>query len=156
LLAASGAGVLVFNEQGQRTCARLFGLGTVVLVGLAILGVASEPVGRLGTMRLLIPGLLFAVGPAGHHLALGFDQVRRWIGAPLPPLALLAGLAAAGWFLFPAQLRPWAEQFRQSQRLEIGLGEQRTELVETLKQYTSTEARILWEDRRLGRTGSRW
>src|SRR5262249_49476832 len=40
--------------------------------------------------------------------------------------------------------------------LQIGLGWRRSEVVNTLAAYTSPDARILWEDRRMARTAPRW
>src|ERR1019366_10329053 len=45
---------------------------------------------------------------------------------------------------------------RAIEPLEIGLGSERDAVVQTLLQYTTAEARILWEDRPCNRHASRW
>src|SRR5207244_3783878 len=48
------------------------------------------------------------------------------------------------------------ERFVPGEPLEIGLGPKREAVVQTLMQYTSSDARILWEDRHRSRQASRW
>jgi hypothetical protein len=147
---------MVFNETGRRASARVFGLGALVLIALALAGAACEQLGRFRTNYLLIPGLLFAVVPAGHALALGFDRFRAWVGSPLPPLAVCAAVLGGIYFLFPAPIQEWAWQLREPTPLEVGFSEARSGLLEILRVHTTSEARILWEDQRGGRTTSRW
>ena len=66
LVVAAFIGVILLNQTRRRAAARLFGLGSLTFLGLALAGMASEPLGRLGTSRLLTPALLFAAVPAAQ------------------------------------------------------------------------------------------
>ena len=69
LLPAALLGVAFLNQTGQRPAARLFGLGTLGFLVLAVAGLVSPPLGRFCTARLVVAALLFAVVPAGHALS---------------------------------------------------------------------------------------
>jgi hypothetical protein len=156
LLLLAGVGVVLFSGHGRRTCGRLFGLTTLGLLGLAITGIATEAVGRFGTLYLLLPGLLFAVIPAAHALSFGLGGLYRIFRAPLPVLTLVVLSMTGVWALFPVSVRDWAEQYHQPRPLEIGLNTERSHILDVLREQTTSEARILWEDHHLGRTESRW
>ena len=66
LLPTAVVGVVLYNQTGQRATARLFGLGMVGFLTLAVVSSLSQPLGRFGLARLLIPGLFFALLPAAH------------------------------------------------------------------------------------------
>src|SRR5262249_41358034 len=80
LVGGAALGVLVFNQCNQRPAARLLGLGAGGLLCLAVLGIASEPIGRLGTAQLLVPALWFATIPAAHALVRGLCWARCKLG----------------------------------------------------------------------------
>jgi hypothetical protein len=80
LIGLAAIGIAVLNQTGQRPAARLFGLGTAFYAGLAIAGLVWEPLGRIGTPRLLVPGLWFAVIPAAHAVFQGLRLGGRLIG----------------------------------------------------------------------------
>ena len=56
----------------------------------------------------------------------------------------------------PAFRPNWGEHLRNPAPLEIGLSPDRNGIVNYLKEKTTAEARVLWEDRRGDRLTSRW
>jgi hypothetical protein len=152
---AGVVGVLSYNRCGQRPAARLLGFGSAGFLALAVAGAAWEPLGRLGTTRLLTPALLFAAFPAAH----GFLQVvcglRQRLGVTLMSLAVVGNLAGVAW-VARGPLDAWAARLVWPRPLEVGLSRERLELVERLREQTTPEARILWEDRDGGRLASHW
>ena len=80
LLAAAVVGTCFFNQNQQRVTARLLGLGAAGFVGLAVAGIASEPLGRVGMSHLLVGGLLFAVPLAVHGALESGRLLVGWTG----------------------------------------------------------------------------
>src|SRR5262249_58893033 len=80
LFAVGAMGVIIWNFQRERASARLLGLGAAGLLGLSMVGMASEPLGSVGAVRLLIPALLFAIAPAVYALAWVLRGVMVWSG----------------------------------------------------------------------------
>jgi hypothetical protein len=155
LIAAGTVGALLYNRHGQRPTARLLGLGSAGFLLLAVLGIAWEPVGRLGGSRLIAPALLFATFPAAHGLVAAARLVRSRLGARWA--VLLAGSGAfVVWLAAAAPLSAWATRLAQPEPLTIGLGAGQQAVVTVLTEQTKSTARILWEDRRGGRLTSRW
>jgi hypothetical protein len=156
LLGSAIVGVVLFNQTQQRVTARLLGLGAAGLWLLAILGIAWEPLGRLGTADLMVPALWFAALPAAHAWTQAFRLLAHVSGSParaaLLTCALLAGLVFAQRELVACA----AQHFTEMPRLTMGLGPEREALVRMLQQYTTPEARVLWEDRRERGETSRW
>jgi hypothetical protein len=147
LAAAAAAGVVVMHRGGLRPAARLFGLGTAAWLLLAGAAVVWSPLARAGACRLVAPALLFAAAPAAHALTLLLQPLRRWGGW------LTAGLAGAGalavvTLALPSHRDAWLGRVWAGERLLIGLGADREQLVAVLKDKTTSQARILWEDRR--------
>jgi hypothetical protein len=141
------AGVALLNGARRRAAARLFGLGALTFLSLAVLGVASEPVGRLATARLLTPALLFAAVPAAHAAARAFALAARTFGGG-GRVALAAGcLVAAAVLWAPDSSEAVASRYARAEPLALGLGPERRAVLETVAAHTSPEARILWEDR---------
>jgi hypothetical protein len=152
LAGAGGAGVLLFNENSRRAAARLLGLAWAGFLGLAVLGIAWEPAGRLGVARLLVPALLFAAVPAAHAVegAVGLAARgcrTRWASLALP-LAALGGL----WLACPGPLAEWSGRLWRPTPLALGLGPEREALVEAVREHTDDTARVLWQDR----PGAHW
>jgi hypothetical protein len=148
-------GALLHNQTGQRAAARLFGLTFAGFFFLAMISLLWEPIGRLGATRLLAPALLFATIPAGHAITEGLQFARRWAGwggAVAFPL-IAAGLV---WFTAPNTSADWLRHLHEPQALQIGLGDDRRALVETVISHTTPDARILWEDRTSARLSSHW
>jgi hypothetical protein len=156
LMSAAAVGVIILNQTHQRCTARLLGMGAGGALVLALLGISWEPLGLVGTAALLAPALWFAALPAAHAwtwLARLPWRHGRWGRAAacvllLLPLTTFLRTALIGECL----LCRWAEP----RALQLGLGPERHELVKELVRHTSSEARILWEDRALPRSASRW
>jgi hypothetical protein len=156
LLFSAAAGVWVLNQTHQRVAARLLGVGAGGLCLLAVLGIAWEPLGQVGTAGLLVPGLWFACLPAAYAWAEAGRLLRRLTGSGGWAAALAAaGLLVAG-LLGHDTLTAFAERCVRAQPLALGLGPDRLALVQTLREQTTAEARILWEDRPAQGAAPRW
>jgi hypothetical protein len=156
LLGSALVGVCVFNQSRGRVAARLLGLGALGLWMLAILGIAWEPLGRVGTADLLVPALWFAALPAAHAWVQGCRLLARLLRGPWRAAAacvVLLGTAAA---FARETVVVFAERCAGATPLVVGLGPERQALVDTLIRQTGPECRILWEDRPAGREASRW
>ena len=147
LLGAALIGVGCLNWDRKRAAARLFGLGAVSLTLLAVGGVCWRPLGDLGSARLLTPALLFAVVPAVHGVRRTARGLCRLLRSPLCGRLATIVLLVAGSLVLESQVRTLAERAQGSEPLQIGLNEDRQELVRLLGTRTTPEARILWEDR---------
>jgi hypothetical protein len=164
LVAAATAGVLVSNQSGQRATARLLGLSWAGFLALSVAGLTWEPLGRFGAQRLLVPALLFAVLPAAHALTLaaavvfktrrqGDKETRRGflLLVSLSPYLLIWGLVLGGaamlWHSPLPALASWVTRLRGADSLQLGLDADQQTILEVLREHTTPEARILWEDR---------
>jgi hypothetical protein len=156
LVGAAALGVLVFNQCKQRPAARLLGLGAGGLLSLAVLGIVSEPVRRLGTEQLLVPALWFAIIPAAHALVEGLCWAETRLGSWWRVGILAAGIAAIPGVTARDGLITLASRSTRATPLAIGLGAERAALVDTLMAVTGTDARILWEDRCSSPTSEHW
>jgi hypothetical protein len=156
LVGAAALGVLVFNQCKQRPAARLLGLGAGGLLSLAVLGIASEPIGRLGTAQLLVPALWFATIPAAHALVQSLYWARRRLGNWWRVALLATGFGALVGLTARDSLTRLACRSARPTPLAVGLGPERAALVDTLKAVTGTSARILWEDRAGSPTTPHW
>jgi hypothetical protein len=152
LMAAGLVGVYVLNRSRQRAAARILALGAGSLLLLAILGISSESLGRLGTAHLVVPALWFAAVPAAHGLVSSLAWVCRKCGSPWPAVALVLSMLVTVGITLPHYLASLALRSSRMTPLEIGIGTERTELVDLLTRRTGPEARILWEDV----PGERW
>jgi hypothetical protein len=148
------AGSVILYLSGRRPAARLVGLGTVELLGLVLAGTRSHVLDRLGACQLLVPALLFASIPAAFALAWALHQLRR-ISIAAPLLVLVAAPVLV-WFSAPTEARAWGTPYLQSTSFRIGLGDERSALVESVSECTTDAARILWEDRKGPRGEPRW
>jgi hypothetical protein len=146
LLGAGAVGVLLWNAWRERAAARLFGLGSTGLLVLAVAGIAWEPVSRLGTERLVVPALWFAAVPAAHAMAQACRFVGRWVGRFLLSGLIISSLAVGCGLIAWFGLAPLCCQGVASEPLALGLGPEREELLDSLRSYTTPEARILWEE----------
>lgn len=156
LLPSAVVGLMVLHVTRRRPEARLLSLGAGGALTLALLGLTWEPLGAAGTAALLAPALWFAALPAA--LAWTWLARKLWQVGPLGGLAA-AGLIATPLFwtaLFTDAAEPLVERCTEPRPFELGLSDERQELVETLTRLTTPEARVLWEDRAVGRTDSRW
>ncbi|MBI1831463.1 MAG: hypothetical protein HYR84_08440, partial [Planctomycetes bacterium] len=156
LTLGAAVGVVILNQTRQRPTARMLGMSASGSLALAVLGIAWEPLGAVGTAALLAPALWFACIPAAHAgVCMSTWLIRQgfigrcvcaatWIGA---------GLAFTALTETPLTL---LDRCVPSEPLEVGLGHRREMLVQTLLEHTSGEGRILWEDRQRSRQASRW
>jgi hypothetical protein len=156
LIGGALAGVWVLNQSNRRPAARVLGLGAGGLLALAVLGIASESLGRLGTSRLLVPALWFASLPAAHALAGGLALAGQRLGGPGRVAVLAGALLAAVAVINPGAVATFAARSARARPLAIGLGAEREDLVDRLTSLTGTEARVLWEDRPGSATEPRW
>jgi hypothetical protein len=156
LISGAGLGILVLNQSRERPAARLLLLGTGGSMALALLGISWEPLGAVGTSALLAPALWFACLAAAQGWVWTTHKLWRFgmFGRIFAAFVLCNGVA--GFILFtdtPGHL--WQRCVR-TDPLAIGLGPDRQAIVDLLGQYTTTDARILWEDRTRPRRASRW
>jgi hypothetical protein len=156
LFLVGALGVVIWNFQRERASARLLGLGAAEFLVLSMVSLASEPLGCVGTFRLLTPALLFAVVPAvyGFLFVLGRLAARGgsgWSGPLLVGTVLLGGGIVAR-----EPLAEWATRCAGTAPLAIGLGPEREAVVEAIAAHTTREGRILWEDRPGQSATGRW
>lgn len=156
LLVSGTVGVILLNESNRRASARLLGLGAGGLLILAILGITWEPLGQVGTAGLLVPALWFAALPAAHFWVQAFAGLRRWLGGLFQAFAATAiGLALLAFFCQDT-MATLAQRCRATTPLRFGLEPGQQSLLDQLIEHTGTDARILWEDRPISRSASRW
>jgi hypothetical protein len=155
LAAAALAGIVRANETSCRATARLFGLACYSLFALAVGGIASKTVGSFGTPQLLVPGLLMASVPAAFGLAGVFGFIRQWTG--VGGVVLVTGAAVTAISMFGSNyMAVWESRLRGPEALSVGLDSDQEAVCQTLRERTTPDARILWEDRGGNRQGSRW
>jgi hypothetical protein len=135
------------NETHQRPAARLLGLAAASFLLLAVGGAIWEPLAALGTPQLVLPALLFASLPAVYALLDAFRGLTRWTGARRWAALVLGSalvlVAGAGH----TYLLALGSRFTSPVPLVVGLSPERIEIVASLRDQTTTGARILWEDR---------
>jgi hypothetical protein len=156
VMLGAAVGLVILNQTRQRPAARMLGISAGGTLVLALLGISWEPLGTVGTAVLLAPALWFACIPAAHTCI--WVSMRLWRCGTFGR-GVLAGLlvASAGSFILLTETpKCLLERCLPTEPLEIGLGRERQALVQTLLQYTSDDARILWEDRNRPRQASRW
>jgi hypothetical protein len=149
-------GIACFNSRRQRVAARLLGLGGGGLLVLALLGITNESTSQFGTARLLLPGLLALTVPAGHAIWTAARPLLGWLGCrPLAAGPLAVGLLALGW-LAGDDLAQQLHRSPTAPPLPIGLERGQEAALDTLRERTTTEARVLWEDGAGAGPCSRW
>jgi hypothetical protein len=153
---AGGVGVLILNQTKQRPAARLLGMSAGGALVLALLGISWEPLGTVGTAALLAPALWFGCIPAAHAVIVIAGSLWRLGTFGRGVLAWLCIVAVVLFALFTESPHTLLERCLPGDKFEIGLGARRVNVVQALLQYTSTDARILWEDRKRSRQASRW
>ncbi len=156
ILAVSLVGLARLYKTGERPAAYLFFAAGVGAFALSLAGLMSDVMGRLGASQLIVPALLFACVPSACALAWMLQRVRASCRSVAAPVALIAVVALAAWLFAPQALRDRACRLIRPVPWQIGLGEGRTAVVDALKEQTTPDARILWEDRPPARGESRW
>lgn len=156
LLLAAPAGVVLLHVRRNRPAARLLGLGTLLLVVLALLGISWEPLGQMGTAALLLPGLWFAGLSAAYALAaLGGKMLQTGPTGRAAGILVVASCVVAGVY-FHEEVVTLAERTWKPRPLSFGLSVERQAIVERLRQCGAADSRLLWEDRTLQARDSRW
>jgi hypothetical protein len=156
LLVSALVGIAVLNQYRERVAARLFGLGAGGLWLLAILGISWEPLGQIGTAQLMVPALWFAALPAAYAWTQTFRLIAWLTGSTFRGLVVACGLLAALGFVQRDLLAAWSLRCTEVPHFALGLGPERETLVEALRQATTAEARILWEDHQSTDDTKRW
>src|SRR5262249_39815585 len=129
LFGSAMGGVLLFNRNRQRATARLLGIGVAGLLGLAILGIASEQLGRLGTAHLLVPALWFSTLPAAHALVHSYCLVKRVVPNLWYRLGIALTLLIAAELVAPDFLAAIAGRAKGTAPLAFGLTPEREKVV---------------------------
>src|SRR5262249_12051214 len=148
------AGTVMLYATGRRPAARVLGLASVGLFALVFVGLRSRFMGRLGACQLLPAALLFASLPAAFAVAWVIGRFRS--GWRVVPCAALAALPLLALLEAPDRSQACAERMSRPEPVLIGLGEEKSALVAQVKESTTSDARILWEDRKAGRLAPRW
>jgi hypothetical protein len=156
ILALGLAGVIVLNQCRRRAAARLLGFGSAGFLLLAIGGVMSPPLGRLGAGALLLPALWFAVPAAASLIACVAGMLPTWCGGVGRSVGLGVVLLCVMGYLARPLIAAYLPRLAMATPLEIGLGPERMHVVETLRNQTAPEARILWEEPPGAGCPSRW
>jgi len=172
LILAAMIGVLLYNQSGQRATARLLGLSWAGFLALSVAGLTWEPLGRFGTVRLLAPALLFASLPAVYALSFAAavlktrrqgdkeTRIKKSFFISLSPYLLVLGVLGTAITLLghipSSALASWATGLLSAAPLQLGLDADQQAILETLRQHTTAEARILWEDRTLAPLTPHW
>jgi len=156
LTLGGGVGVLILNQTKQRPAARMLGMSSGGALALALLGISWEPLGTVGTAALLAPALWFACIPAAHASIVVGARLWRLGTFGRGVLVWLVVAAFVGFAFLTESPHTLFERCLPSETFEIGLSAKREALVQTLRQHTTDEARILWEDRKRPRHASRW
>jgi hypothetical protein len=149
-------GLAIFNQNKGRASARLLGLGGGGLLVLALAGLSWEPLERLGTSRLLVPALWFATLPTTCTAAWCFGLLRWLTGATWRAAALVIVLLAVGGVAGASFLHPVVDLCKHMETLDIGLGNERQAIVDTIAAATSADARILYEEPVSPGSGAHW
>lgn len=156
LVALALVGSWRLNETQQRPAARLLGLGAAGFLALAIGGALWEPLGTLGTPVLVVPALLFAAVPAVYALLDAFRHAARWTDSRLRGAVVVGGLLLLALGAGHPYLRALATRWAKPAPLVVGLSPERAEIVSVLREQTTPDARILWEDRGGPPQTARW
>jgi hypothetical protein len=156
ILGSALLGVVLFHFGRQRAAARVLGLGAWGLWLLAVLGVSWEPLGRVGTHGLMVPALWFAAVPAAHAWVQVYRALGYLSGSALRAAVLAAVLLAGLGMALRDEVLTFVDRCSATTPLVIGLGPERAALKDSLLNYTTPDARILWEDRPTSRETPQW
>src|SRR5262249_22634119 len=149
-------GVILLNQTRRRVAARLVGLGAGGFFGLTVVGLAWEPLGQLGAVKLLTPALWFLILPVVHLFQCLLRQAARYTGSCWRVALYGSFVALVGGACVHQEIRAWAAGMARVEPLALGLSQERLELVQKLVARTTPEARILWEDSPNHAANPRW
>jgi hypothetical protein len=150
-------GLLILQRTGRRVAAWQLGLTTLGLLSLSLAGMTWEPLAQIGSDNLLVPALFFATVPASltlAHLLLWMRQRPAWVVPTVAAVVLSGGVSV--YLAFDKWPTEWLARLQQPTPLEIGLGEEREQLLLALQEQTSEIGRILWENQPQGIQQPRW
>lgn len=156
LLAMALPGVLVLNQTRHRVAARLVGLGTGGFFALTVVGLAWEPLGQLGAVKLLTPALWLAILPVVHLLSCLARHAVAWTGSCWRVALYGALVASVGAFCLRDELESLTPALIRAKPLALGLSHDRQAVVQLIQAQTTPAARILWEDLPSHAANSRW
>jgi hypothetical protein len=139
-------GIWILNETHQRPAARVLGFGAGMLLALALAGTCLEPLSALGTPRLWVPGLCFLALPAAHACVRFVRYSSSWLGHGWRPVALWGTAAVLLGYFGRRPIEAFALHYAHVDPLKTGLSPEERDLVDIIKQNTTPQARILWED----------
>jgi hypothetical protein len=146
LLALAVPGICIMNESRQRPAARVFGAGSVLLLGMAMAATGWDALASLGARRLWVPGLYFLAVPAAYGCITIIRYSGSWLDRWWQRGVLWTALAAVAGLSCWQGLETFALRCLGSEPLQIGLAQADCECVATLSGETTPQARILWED----------
>jgi hypothetical protein len=155
LLVLALVGIARWRGREYRPAGRLFGLALAGFLLLSLTGLVWDPLARLNASCFLAPTMLVAVLPAAHGLRDLAHAVRRTAGT-VGLVLVGAAIPILGWLTVPAALADWTQLVLHPRPFRLGLGKERLALLEALRQQTTPDARILWEDRQGSRSTSHW
>ncbi len=156
LLALAFGGVVVLNQSRQRVAARLVGLGAGGFFAMTVVGLAWEPLGQLGAVKLLTPALWLSILPVVYLLKCVLSLAAAWTGSAWR-VAFYGGLVGlAGILCLHREFQAWAAKLAQAAPFALGFSRERAALVQLLKSETTPNARILWEDLPKHAANPRW
>ncbi len=141
-IAITGLLGLLLMLRANAPAAWLLAFGTLEYVLVAASGKFWPMLTDFGAEKFLLIASWCLVLPAAMTLTVAANRLGRSCGwRPLGSLALIGALAVIVWFIDLPQ------QASSQPRLEIGLNPDRESIVKELRERTTAEARILWEDR---------
>src|SRR5262249_22475038 len=143
-------------RMNQSAGAHLFAAAGLGTLALAVGGLLSDLLGRLGVCQLILPALLFACPPCACAIGWALGHIKKRPCTICAPVGLLVAAGLAAWLFTPSPLRERACRLVRPQPWEVGLGEKRSAVVQALREQTAADARILWEDRLPARGVSCW
>jgi hypothetical protein len=158
LLAVGGLlGLVVWRCRRRQAVRLLLGGGAVGLSAFGLIGAArnESPWPSVAPQLLIVAAWLLVV-PCAAALAWHLGRVARGAGRAGFGVGLGLGVALFGGLALMQEPAAWIERAWRAPPLTVGLSDQREELARTLREQTTPDARILWEDRRPGRGSGRW
>ena len=152
LVLAGAAGLVAVWRAGHRTAAGLILAAAVLTIGLARLAAAWPRVPADVPLRVVPLAAGFLALPAGFGVWKLLDRAKV---AGVGTVAVVLGLLVVGWADGPG--RPLARAARlHTDPLQVGLTAEQQQLVEVLREHTTAEARVLWDETTDHRPGWNW
>jgi len=148
-------GLAVCIYRRHHAASVLLGTSIVGLLFIVRLGRVWEPLGAMGSEKLLVLAGWFAVCPCAAMISqvikICLLRSKHPVRVGVFGMVFVTGVIAA--------LGPLDEQLTTRPRVEpfeVGLSRERDVMVQSMIAHTTRDARILWQDRSHGSTTSRW